>query len=167
MNKNRKSVKGMTLVEIIIAMVVFAVTALILVQVGGTVNSLVKHSNHVNKKTSLESPVVENGISCLDIQMATAPTEADGSRDRSKDKETVTVKDGNMLAAVKGNVKVTMEYNSHKVELTGKTFTAENRASGNEFAKTDADLQYIYISKALTSKSNKWIDIEATTEPTT
>ena len=86
MKKNHKSVKGMTLVEIIISVFVFSVTALILVNVGGTINSLSKNASHVNKKTNLESPVIENGLSYLDIQLVTDAATEGGTRDRSLDK---------------------------------------------------------------------------------
>lgn len=163
MKKNHKSVKGMTLVEIIISVFVFSVTALILVNVGGTINSLSKNASHVNKKTNLESPVIENGLSYLDIQLVTDAATEGGTRDRSLDKETVTLKGNatNSIQPVQGNVKVSMTYNDHAVELTAKSFTAAPRADAKDDASTGGDLQYIYISKALTSKSNNWVDIDA------
>lgn len=154
----KKSVKGMTLVEILIALFVFSVISLILVDVGKSVNSMVKNSNHVNKKTSIESPLVENGYSALKVNF-TEGKAADGvTRDRRKDVELVTV-DNSQLEPVQGNLKVSMEYNHKVIALTGKSFTVAKRAAGNATATTGSDLQYIYVSKALTSGSNKWVDV--------
>ena len=51
-----KRVKGMTLIEIIISMLVFSVLTLIMVRVGSVSKSLLMNSNHVNNKTTAEAP---------------------------------------------------------------------------------------------------------------
>ena len=53
----KRKVKGMTLVEIIIATFVFGVTAMIMVGIITTANKLVMNANHVNNKTAVEAPV--------------------------------------------------------------------------------------------------------------
>ena len=56
MRKTRK-LRGMTLVEIIISMFIFSVIALMMVQIGVVTKNLLMNANHVNNKTSAESPV--------------------------------------------------------------------------------------------------------------
>ena len=56
MRKKRK-LQGMTLVEIIISMFIFSVIALMMVQIGVVTKNLLMNSNHVNNKTSAESPI--------------------------------------------------------------------------------------------------------------
>lgn len=51
-----KRVKGMTLIEIIISMLVFSVLTLIMVRVGTVSKSLLMNSNHMNNKTTAEAP---------------------------------------------------------------------------------------------------------------
>ncbi|MDE6729335.1 MAG: prepilin-type N-terminal cleavage/methylation domain-containing protein [Oscillospiraceae bacterium] len=55
--KKNKKLKGMTLIECIIAMVVLAITGLIMVRVGALTNRLLINANHVNNKTQAESRV--------------------------------------------------------------------------------------------------------------
>lgn len=52
-----KKVKGMTLVEIIIAMTVFAVAGTMMVKVGAASKSQLKNSNHLINKTQAEVAV--------------------------------------------------------------------------------------------------------------
>lgn len=51
-----KRVKGMTLIEIIISMLVFSVLTLIMVKVGSVSKSLLMNSNHMYNKTTAEAP---------------------------------------------------------------------------------------------------------------
>lgn len=51
-----KRVKGMTLIEIIISMLVFSVLTLIMVRIGSVSKSLLMNSNHMNNKTTAEAP---------------------------------------------------------------------------------------------------------------
>ena len=54
--KSRKKLKGMTLVEIIIAMAVFAVLGVILLGIGQVVDSTTKASSRLNKKMTVQAP---------------------------------------------------------------------------------------------------------------
>lgn len=55
--KKRKSVKGMTLIECIIAILVFGVMALIMVRIGIVSKSMMINTNHLNNKIDAEAPV--------------------------------------------------------------------------------------------------------------
>ncbi len=59
--KKRKSLKGMTLMEIIVSLAVVAVLTTILVGAASAIDAYIKSANHVNKKTSLQAPVAESG----------------------------------------------------------------------------------------------------------
>lgn len=61
MKKMRKKVKGMTLVEIVISLLVFGVTAVIMISVARVSVNLTRHSNQVNRKTTVEAPYAESG----------------------------------------------------------------------------------------------------------
>ena len=55
--KKNKKLKGMTLIECIIAMAVLAITGLIMVRVGTLTNRLLINTNHLNNKTQAEAKV--------------------------------------------------------------------------------------------------------------
>jgi prepilin-type N-terminal cleavage/methylation domain-containing protein len=165
----RKNVKGMTLVEIIIAMVVFAVIAMILVHVGGTVNTLTKRANHINKKTSIEGPMIENAQACLSVQFNKGYDDAAKTkRNYQKDSETVTALGGCLEAYnvdartdQASPLRVTMEYDGTPVHLNAAVFTASPAISASDKNSTESagDLKYIYVSTKLTSGGNAiWVD---------
>ena len=52
-----KRVKGMTLIEILVAMAVFAVAGLMMVKVGAASKSQLMDSNHMNNKTQAEAAI--------------------------------------------------------------------------------------------------------------
>lgn len=54
--KSRKKLKGMTLIEIIISIAVFAVLGVILLGIGQVVDSTTKASSRLNKKMTVEAP---------------------------------------------------------------------------------------------------------------
>lgn len=55
--KSAKKLKGMTLVECIVAMAVLAVAGLIMVKIGQTSQAQLVNSNHLINKTSVEAPI--------------------------------------------------------------------------------------------------------------
>jgi prepilin-type N-terminal cleavage/methylation domain-containing protein len=59
MKKRKKTAKGTTLIECIIALAVFAMLGTILVLTSSTINALVRSSNNINKKVTRESPIAE------------------------------------------------------------------------------------------------------------
>lgn len=67
--KSKKKLKGMTLVEIIIAMAVFGMLGVILLGIGQVIDSTTKSSSRFNKKMAIEAPyaaskdVYDNSVS--------------------------------------------------------------------------------------------------------
>ena len=57
MKIKKKNVKGMTLIEVIIALLIFTLLSLIMVRVGSVTKSLMMNTNHMNNKIAVESPV--------------------------------------------------------------------------------------------------------------
>ena len=57
MKLKKKRVKGMTLIEVIIALAIFTLLAAIMVRVGAVTKSLMMNTNHLNNKTTAESPI--------------------------------------------------------------------------------------------------------------
>lgn len=116
-NKKR-AVKGMTLVEIIISMVVFAITALMLVQVGNAINNLHKNSIRVNKRVTVEKPYAVSGTY------------------KSTDDKVDSVTD---------NMKITVELKSgDAVSIAGACY--KTKATGaDKQTSANADLQYVNI----------------------
>lgn len=55
--RNRKSVKGMTLIECIISILVVGVTGIIMVTAATTISKLMLETNHINNKVKAESPI--------------------------------------------------------------------------------------------------------------
>ncbi len=56
-SKMKKKVKGMTLIEVIVALAIFVVMTLMMVQVGAVTKSLMMQTNHMNRKTAAETPI--------------------------------------------------------------------------------------------------------------
>ena len=156
MNTNKKTVRGMTLVEIIIAMFVFSVTAFILVQVGTTINALSQNASHVNKKTKVEAPLVENGEHIIFSKV-------------EGDAEKLTIQQDDM-EAVDGKLRITINFDDKKghkeeINIAGKAFTVAKAAESDATAKTNFDMQYIYVSKNLKAGKNLFVDIESADTP--
>lgn len=57
--KKKKKLKGMTLIEIIVAIAVFAMISLILVMLGTAVNAQRRSANKVNRKVAVQGPIAE------------------------------------------------------------------------------------------------------------
>lgn len=57
--KKKKKLKGMTLVEIIVAIAVFAMVSLILVMLGTAVDAQQRSATRVNKKVAVQGPIAE------------------------------------------------------------------------------------------------------------
>lgn len=57
--KKKKKLKGMTLVEIIVAIAVFAAVSLILVMLGTAVDAQQRSARKVNKKVAVQGPIAE------------------------------------------------------------------------------------------------------------
>lgn len=152
MKTKKKTVKGMTLVEIIISMFVFAVTALIMVRAGSVINSLTMHSNHVNKKVTIESPLVENGDNIVRVD----PT----------DKKKMASTNSDLVAVTNDaqDLKISMTVKGHSVAVNGKRYNSSSAAAGKNDASTDSDLQYVGVNLELKSGQNVWVDPEPESE---
>ena len=59
MKKHHTKLSGMTLVEMIVALAVFAALALILVMMGNSVEKHSRAATNVNKKVAVEGPIAE------------------------------------------------------------------------------------------------------------
>ncbi len=59
MKKAKKKVKGMTLIECIIAMMVAGIAGLVMCEVGSVTCRLMRNTNHVNNKTNVEAPTAK------------------------------------------------------------------------------------------------------------
>ncbi len=57
--KKKKKLRGMTLVEIIVSIAVFAMISLILVMLGSSVNAQRRSTKRVNDKVAVQGPVAE------------------------------------------------------------------------------------------------------------
>lgn len=57
--KKKKKLKGMTLIEIIISIAVFAMISLILVMLGSSVNAQRRSAKKVNDKVAFQGPIAE------------------------------------------------------------------------------------------------------------
>lgn len=59
--KTKKRIKGMTLIEIIIAIAVLAIMGTIMCRIATTSNQMLKSSNHLNKRTAAQAPLSAAG----------------------------------------------------------------------------------------------------------
>ncbi|MDE7122642.1 MAG: prepilin-type N-terminal cleavage/methylation domain-containing protein [Oscillospiraceae bacterium] len=76
--KRNKKLKGMTLIECIIAMAVFSIATLIMVRMTQVAMELLRNSNHVNNKVAAEAPAaaVQDVTTLYDDQGIAAPVAA-------------------------------------------------------------------------------------------
>jgi len=70
--KKKKSLKGVTLVEIIISLAVVSILTLLLVTTASTINAYIKSANHVNKKTTVQAPIAESGFTGSANELSTS-----------------------------------------------------------------------------------------------
>ncbi|MCR4638438.1 prepilin-type N-terminal cleavage/methylation domain-containing protein [Ruminococcus sp.] len=70
--KKKKSLKGVTLVEIIISLAVVSVLTLLLVTTATTINAYIKSANHVNQKTTVQAPIAESGFTGSANELSTS-----------------------------------------------------------------------------------------------
>lgn len=59
MKKNKKKLRGMTLVEVVIAIVIFAALSLVLVVVGNSVEAHQRAARKLNNKVAVQGPIAE------------------------------------------------------------------------------------------------------------
>ncbi|MCM1008940.1 MAG: type II secretion system GspH family protein [Ruminococcus flavefaciens] len=59
MKKNKKKLRGMTLVEVVIAIVIFASLSLVLVVVGNSIEAHQRAARKLNNKVAVQGPVAE------------------------------------------------------------------------------------------------------------
>lgn len=113
----KRAVKGMTLVEIIISMVIFAIISLMLVHIGNAINNLHKNSVRVSKRLTVEKPYAISGIY----------NAADDNVD-----------------AVTDNMKIVMTIEGKEVAIKGGCYaTKADGTDKNTFS--NADLQFVNI----------------------
>jgi prepilin-type N-terminal cleavage/methylation domain-containing protein len=172
-SKKRHAVSGMTLVEIIIALFVFSVASLILVQAGKAVNTITMNGNHVNKKTSMEAPLVENGYVMMQHETETEKL-TDPTTHLENGQIKVIIKDVNPgnanIKPVSDKMKVSMDVDGHDVAIVGYNFSVQEVAKDKSDAKTSYDLQYVYVPVNVTKRGGSlWVydPTEPTTEATT
>lgn len=80
MKIKKKNVKGMTLIEVIIALLIFTLLASIMVRVGSVTKSLMMNTNHMNNKVAVEAPVaaVQNTDDLTDAAANIQETDSNG-----------------------------------------------------------------------------------------
>ncbi len=76
--RKKRTVKGMTLVEVMVALCIFTVMTVMMVQIVKTSNALLTNATHTNNKVTIEAPIAELAI--------------DGGEDAETVKVTVKVK---------------------------------------------------------------------------
>jgi prepilin-type N-terminal cleavage/methylation domain-containing protein len=73
MKKNRKSLKGMTLIEMIISLAIFAVMSLVLLTIGQVVDKSMRASTNLKEKLVQQSPLAANRVKEV-VQDVTDPS---------------------------------------------------------------------------------------------
>ncbi len=116
-NKSKKRVfKGMTLMEIIIAIAIVAVMSTVLVVAASAINSYLRSARQVNRRVADQAPVAEVGY-----DNPAAPT-------------------------IAGGVQIELDYGSHKMHLNGKVYKVytdeEMTAHSDEFGR-GLNMKYI------------------------
>ncbi len=65
MKKKHNNLKGMTLVEVLVALAVFTIISALLASACANVTSIIKKTDRLNKKNSIEAPEAEKGLGSI------------------------------------------------------------------------------------------------------
>ncbi|MBR1554336.1 MAG: prepilin-type N-terminal cleavage/methylation domain-containing protein [Oscillospiraceae bacterium] len=136
MKKIRKKLKGMTLVEIIIALFVFTVAAALMVRIGTVIATMNINSNHVNRRVSIQAPYADN---------------ADP--------------DATDVITSEGEIKVTINYQGHPVKVVGQKYSTKNAVDPTDPLTNGVnyDLSFVDIQVAGEGETSANIWVEPTT----
>lgn len=144
MKKLKRKLRGMTLVEIIIALAVFAMLGFILVMVGKSVEQHSRAAHHLNNKVVVEGPIAEAQVNDtaflmndqLEIKVAKAQKTTDSN--------------GNVINEFPANGVVTIKgalYNTDPELGTNPTDTNGDPIPDPSAVSNDYNLKYVEITK--------------------
>lgn len=139
----KKRVKGMTLIEIIVAMAVLSIIGVMMVRIGTLSNNFLQNSVHVNEKTVVEAPVA--AVANPNSSFATQKTDG---------------------ADADGNVGVVVTAGGSNIQVKAKRYTTSNAADGKEIAKTKGNMHMDFLDVDLTMNKGDNIWEEPTEETT-
>ncbi len=112
-SKMKKKVKGMTLIEVIVALAIFVVMTLMMVQVGAVTKSLMMQTNHLNRKTAAEAPIASvQDVDALNT-LAANIKDADGNPNPMVVEQTPVTFTISANGSSKTTVVNTVKYSSH------------------------------------------------------
>lgn len=80
----KKALKGMTIVECMIALLVFSVAALVMVKVGMVVCSYMTETSRLNRKVMIQAPKAETHNNSVQIGYGVHADPASGSKDTTR-----------------------------------------------------------------------------------
>lgn len=127
-NKSKKTVKGMTLVEVLIAIFVLGVMGTLMAKAATISCSMMKSANHMNNKVEVEAPL------------------AAAQEDRVTYDADVTVVDDDVPISITGSFDA-----DTVVDLKVTKYATAQKTVGDKFADTsktvDADLVYYSVEK--------------------
>lgn len=158
--KNRKKLKGMTLVEVIVAMAVFAMLGVILLGLGRVIDSTTKSSSRLNKKMTIQAPA--------------AAAKDESYYDASGNpvelySEDMTIKVSiNDASGTPKQVKVS--YKNAAGDMVEEYIAAEEDIDTKKYSTLDLvkDNNLVYDAEGSNANLNfKFVEIQPVTEPTT
>lgn len=120
MKKLRRKVKGMTLLEVMVALAIFAMLGLVVVQVSVFINKTMIDTEHMNHKVSAQSPIAEQ-------QYIPAPSDPDALAEESPTKVRVFVRSGSTGATYDFEA---TEYSTEKA-MDAYGWNADTSSRGN------------------------------------
>lgn len=131
MKKRKKKAKGMTLVEILIALAVFCMLALVIVRAGFVIHTLVGDTNHINHRVSSQVPIAEQHY---------VPGASDPDPER-----TCAVINTHLRVVVTSTTNSSLTYAFDAVEYSARNAADESNTDWNTQTIGDADLHYVVI----------------------
>ncbi|MBQ8926746.1 MAG: prepilin-type N-terminal cleavage/methylation domain-containing protein [Oscillospiraceae bacterium] len=138
--KKRRSLKGMTLVEIVIALFIFSLMALMMARLAEVVVSLNRNANQVNRKTAAQAPIAE-----------------------------MQNTNGNVSDLENDNLRISVTVAGKTVSVTSKSYTTAKTMTGDPAAAAAGDLEFVQIDLNKFSGDGIYVpptEVE-TEEPTT
>lgn len=145
MKKTKKRLSGLTLIEIIIALAVFAMLCLILVMLGNAVESHSRAATRLNNKVIVEGPIAEaqknDSAFLLDDQIEIKVAKAQKTTDSNGDVITVMPTSG--YVTIKGALYNTdPELGTNATDINGNVIPDPSADSGSPY-----DLKYIEVTR--------------------
>ena len=167
---NKKNLKGMTLVEIIVAMAIFALLGVVLIHLGTNVDSTTKSANRLNKRVAIQAPYAasldteysyetkdeEGNVSVVDAKLAPNLTNIEVYIDQNNDgtPDVVAVKKKDQTERVDVNSDTNVYGNRFSTKAVVDNPSGKEVYDSDAVSNSEHHLQFIDVFGIIEKKYN-------------